>query len=73
MTTISVPLDKDTARDLERLEQSHPDMSRSAIVRKAVKLLAREQALEHIKEAEADIRAGRVYTGNIRDLMKKIH
>ena len=51
MSTISVPLDKNAMRDLEHLETNNPEMSRSAIVRKAIRLMSEEEAVQAVLSA----------------------
>lgn len=72
MTTISVPLDPELARQLDSLVKDDVGSSRADVMRKALRQLARSRAIERIREAEADIKAGRVYTGDIDELIKHI-
>jgi len=54
MSTISVPLDKNAMRDLERLEANNPEMSKAGIVRKAIRLMSEEEAIKAVLEAEQE-------------------
>ncbi|MEK7628796.1 MAG: hypothetical protein AAB421_05295 [Patescibacteria group bacterium] len=71
MTTISVPLDAQSKRNLERLEKSNPEMSRAGIVRKAIRKMSEEEAIQAVLEAERDIARGRVFKGDLRTLLKR--
>lgn len=59
MSTISVPLDKDAMRDLERLQANNPEMSKSAILRKAIRLMSEEEALQAVLQAQREVKEGR--------------
>lgn len=72
MTTISVPLTPELERQLDSLIADDVGSSRADVMRKALKQLARSQALERIRQAERDIKAGRVYTGDIDEIIKHI-
>lgn len=52
MTTISVPLDKDAMRAMEHLEANNPEMSRAGIVRKAIRLMSEEEAIQAVLAAQ---------------------
>ena len=60
MATISVPLDKNAMRDLERLQASNPEMSKSAIVRKAIRRMSEEEAIRAVLEAQREVVEGRI-------------
>lgn len=64
-------MDRNLEAELDRLV-SDSGMSRAAVVREALKRFAREAALERLRQSERDIKAGHVYTGDLRDLLKKI-
>ena len=54
MVTISVPLDKATARYLAQLERNNPEMSRAGIVRKAIRKMTEDEAVEAVLQAERE-------------------
>ena len=68
MSTISIPLDKKAMRDLEHLEANNPEMSRSAIVRKAIRRMSEEEAVQTVLDA---MKEPNLY-GDINDLLKKV-
>lgn len=72
MATITTPLDKDLEAFIESELREGRAESKAHVVRSALRLLREERALEHIREAEEDIRAGRVYRGDLRTLLKKL-
>ena len=60
MSTISVPLDKDAMRNLEHLQANNPEMSKSAIVRKAIRHMSEEEAVRAVLEAQREVAAGNI-------------
>ena len=60
MSTISVPLDKDAMHYLEHLEKNNPEMSRAGIVRKAIRRMSEEEAVEAVFQAQREIADGKV-------------
>ncbi|HEY4510765.1 MAG TPA: hypothetical protein VJG29_00125 [Candidatus Paceibacterota bacterium] len=47
-------------RDLERLQANNPEMSKSAIVRKAIRHMSEEEAVKAILEAEREVKEGKI-------------
>ena len=72
MSTISVPLTPELEQELDRLVEEEVGSSRADVMRKGLKRLLREEALKGIREAEEDIKAGRLYTGNIDEIIKHL-
>lgn len=66
--TISVPLDARAKRDLERLEKNNPEMSRAGIVRKAIRRMTEDEAIEAVLRAK---REPALY-GSLDELLKKV-
>ena len=74
MTTVTVPLDKEALRQLEVLEAANPEMSRAAIVRKAVRLMSEEEALQAVLTARREVDEGKVILQDaVSYLRKRIH
>ncbi len=72
MATITTPVGKDLEAFIEReVREGHAE-SKAHVVRRALQLLREERAFERIREAEEDIRAGRVYSGDLRKLAKRL-
>ena len=72
MTTITTPIEKDLQDFIAQEVEEGRAESKAHVVRSALRLLRQERAFEDIREAEEDIRAGRVYTGDLRTLIKKM-
>jgi len=71
MATITTPIEKDLEAFIEREIREGRAESKAHVVRSALRLLREERALEHIREAQSDIRAGRTYQGDLRTLLKQ--
>ena len=72
MSTVSVPLPPELARELDRLVEEEVGSSRAEVMRKGLKHLLREEGRRRIREAEEDIKAGRVYEGDIDEIVKHL-
>ena len=72
MTTITVPINEELQTFIESELKSGRSESKVHVVRYALQRLAEERALEAINEAEADIKSGRVYKGDLRKLVAKM-
>ncbi len=66
-----MPLDARAKRDLEQLEKNNPEMSRAGIVRKAIRLMSEEEAIQHVLRSEQDIREGKIYRGDLRTIFSQ--
>ncbi len=73
MTTISVPITPEQKRFIAARVKSGKAANTAHAVRQALMLLEEEEALASIERGLADIRAGRVYYGDLRKLAKKHH
>ncbi len=71
MTTISVPINAEQEEFIKRYVRSGQAANKAHAVRRAIDLLEEEEALRSLSESEADLRAGRVYRGDLRKLIKK--
>jgi len=72
MTTITTPIGKELEEFIGREMREGRAATKTQVVRQALELLREERALERIREAEEDIKRGRVYRGNLRKLIKKL-
>ena len=68
MSTISVPLSKEQQAQLDNLVESGVASNRAAVMRKALKKLSEDEAVEAILRAEKEP----LLRGDIRTLMRKI-
>ncbi len=71
MATITVPLTRELEDFIESELRSGTSDSKAHLVRYALGRLQEERALARLQEAEQDIRAGRVYKGDLKKLLKK--
>lgn len=72
MTTITTPVGKELETFIIREVREGRAESKAQVVRRALELLREERAFERIREAEDDMRSGRVYKGNLRSLLQKL-
>ena len=72
MSTITVPITKDLEVFIESELREGTSESKAHLVRYALKRLREERALARLREAEADIKAGRVYKGDVLKLIERI-
>lgn len=71
MTTITVPITRELESFIsEELNAGNCD-SKAHLVRLALMRLREERALARLSEAEADIKSGRVYKGDLKKLIKQ--
>lgn len=71
MTTISVPIKGEEEKFIERYIESGQAENKAQVFRRALKLLAEEEALSRILRSEEDFRQGRIFQGDIRKILKK--
>jgi Arc/MetJ-type ribon-helix-helix transcriptional regulator len=71
MTTISVPITSEQEKFINDLVKSGKAANKAHAVRYAIQRLSEEEAIASIERGLADIRAGRVYYGDPRKLVKK--
>ena len=71
MTTISVPITGEQEKFINDLVKSGKAANKAHAMRRALDLLAEEGAIGAVREAERDIKEGRVYRGDLRKLAKK--
>ena len=71
MTTITVPITKELEHFISEELASGASESKAHLVRLALGRLREERALARLQEAEADIKAGRVYKGDLKKLIKQ--
>lgn len=71
MTTITVPITKELQSFIESEISAGTSESKAHLVRYALGRLQEERALTRLREAEVDIKEGRVYKGDLKKLLKK--
>lgn len=71
MTTITVPITKELESFISDELRAGASDSKAHLVRFALMRLREERALSRLMEAESDIKAGRVYKGDLKKLIKQ--
>ena len=71
MTTITVPITTELESFIESELRAGTSESKAHLVRYALGRLQEERAIMRLQEAEADIKDGRVYRGDLRKILKK--
>jgi len=71
MTTITVPITKELQIFIEGELRAGTSDSKAHLVRYALGRLQEERAIMRLQEAEADIKAGRVYRGDLKKILKR--
>jgi len=72
MTTISVPLPPQLELAVDHLVKSGYGSNKADVVRRAIKFLAEEEAVQTVLRAEREIGEGKGLRGDLRELAKKI-
>jgi len=71
MSTITVPITKELQSFIDEELRAGTSESKAHLVRYALARLQEERALARLQEAEADIKARRVYRGDLKKLLKQ--
>lgn len=72
MPIITVPLDADLSNFVEEEIREGNAETKTQVVRQALRRLREERAFTRLREAESDIREGRVVHGDLRALLDKL-
>lgn len=72
MSTLSVPLSAQQESFVERLVKEHKASNKAEVIRRALRLLAEEEAVAAVLKAEQEIREGKILKGDLRKLARKI-
>ena len=70
MTTITVPINSELEAFIDEELAQGTSETKAHLVRFALLRLRDERALARVREAENDIKAGRVYQGDLRALVR---
>lgn len=73
MTTISVPITGEQEKFINDLIKSGKAANKAHAVRYALDKMAEDEAVSSLERGLADVRAGRVYYGDLRKLAKRQH
>ena len=71
MTTITIPINKELETFINEEIREGVSDSKAHVVRYALSRLQEERALTRLKEAEDDVKNGRIYKGDLKQLLSK--
>ena len=71
MSTISVPLPANLEAFIDRMVKSGEAANKADVVRKALRLLSDEEAINAVLQAQREIAEGKGLKGDLRELAKK--
>jgi len=71
MTTLSVPISPGQAEFINSLVKNKKASNKADAVRKAIDLLAEEEAFASVLKAEQEVLEGKVIYGDLRKILKK--
>lgn len=72
MTTLSVPVSAKLEEFIDQMISQGRAANKVDVVRKALDLLAEEEAVASVLKAEQEIREGKILRGDLKKLMKKL-
>ena len=72
MTTLSVPVPPKLEELVNSLVKKGYGANKADVVRKALELLAEEEAIRAVREAQQEVRDGKTLKGDIRKLIKNM-
>lgn len=72
MTTLSIPVTDEQEAFIERMVKSGKAANKAHAVRYAIQRLSEDEAIAAVLESEEDVKRGRVYSGDLRKLLKRI-
>ncbi len=71
MSTLSVPLSAEQEAFIEMLVKQKKAANKADAVRRAIELMAEEEAISAVLQAEKELGEGKVLRGDLRELAKK--
>jgi Arc/MetJ-type ribon-helix-helix transcriptional regulator len=71
MATLSIPISSEQEHFIETLIQSGKASNKAHAVRQALDWYAEEEAIQAVLEGERDCREGRVFHGNLGDILTR--
>lgn len=72
MSTLSIPLSPEQEQFVESLVKRNIVPNKAEAVRRALRLLAEEEAVADVLRAQQEVRSGKALKGDIRKLLKRI-
>lgn len=70
--TISVPITAEQAHFIKERVKSGVSANKAHAVRQALDVLKEEEIMASLERSKADVRAGRIYYGDLDKLVKKL-
>jgi len=71
MSTISVPLPSFLEEFIKKMVDSGQAANKADVVRRALMQYREDEAFNAIMQASQEVKEGKIYSGNIEDLVKK--
>ena len=72
MTTLSIPVSGDLEKFIERMVRDGKGANKADVVRRALRQMSEDEAVEAVLCAQREITLGKGLKGDLRQLMKKI-
>jgi len=72
MAIVTIPLDADLIAFIDEEIRAGNAETKTQVVRQALRRLREERAFSRLREAESDIREGRMIQGDLRKLLEKL-
>ncbi len=70
MNTISVPIPKELEDFIEKYIASGEAENKAQVVRKALRQLAKEEAIRGVLQASKEVKEGKFFTGDLDEILK---
>jgi Arc/MetJ-type ribon-helix-helix transcriptional regulator len=72
MPTVTIPLESELFEFIEEeIREGNAD-TKTQVIRQAIRRLREERAFTRLREAESDIREGRLLQGDLREILAKL-
>ena len=72
MTTLSIPVSGELEKFIERMIEEGKGANKADVVRRALRQMSEDEAVEVVLNAQREISLGKGLKGDLRELMKKI-
>jgi mRNA interferase YafQ len=72
MTTLSVPINAELEKFIDNMVKDGRAANKADVVRKALRRMSEEEAVQAILISQQEIREGKILRGDLEDLLKKI-
>ncbi len=72
MSTLSVPLTSELESFINSMVSEHKADNKAAVVRRALHMLAEEEAVQDVLKASREVREGKYFSGDLDTFTKRI-